>query len=79
MNLQAEINLIKAELDSIQDVNIIKKLKEILNTAKIKKYEAGLTPMSEQELIDRTLKSEEQIKAGNYTTIEDLEKESDNW
>ena len=79
MNLQAGINLIKSELDSVQDVSLVKTLKELINASKIKKYEASLKPMTQDELIERTLKSEAEIKAGNFITIEDLEKESANW
>jgi len=79
MKLQAEINWIKTELDSVQDVSLLQKFKDMINAAKIKKYEASLKPMTQKELIERTLKSEAQIKAGKFTTIEDLEKESENW
>ena len=79
MNLQAEINWIKSELDSLQDVSIVNKLKEIIRNAKIKRYEASLKPMTQEELIRRAEKSEADIKAGRLTTIEELEKESENW
>ena len=79
MDLQAEINLIKSELDSVQDVSLIQKCKEMLNSARIKRYEASLKPMTQDELIERTLKSEADFAAGRYKTIEELEKESENW
>ncbi len=79
MDLQAEINWIKSELDSVQDVSLLKKLKDLLNKAKVKRYEASLKPMTQDELIARARQSEEDIKAGRVTSIEDLEKEFDNW
>ena len=79
MNLQAEINLLKSELDSIQDIKLLQRLKELIYTSKINKYEANLKPMSVEELIERTEKSEADFAAGRYKTIEDLEKESENW
>ena len=79
MDLQAEINLIKSELDSIQDVNLIQKLKDLIRNSKVKRYEASLKPMTQEELIERALKSEADIKADRLTSIEDLEKESENW
>jgi hypothetical protein len=79
MNIQAEINWIKSELDSLQDVSLLQKFKDMLSAAKAKRYEANLKPMTQKELIERTLKSEAEIKAGKYTTIEDLEKEAENW
>ncbi|MFM7021768.1 MAG: hypothetical protein ACKOXB_02235 [Flavobacteriales bacterium] len=79
MNVQAEINWIKSELDSVQDVSLLQKLKDMLSAAKAKRYEANLKPMSQKELIDRAKKSEADIKAGRLTSIDDLEKESENW
>ncbi len=78
MNIQAEINWIKTELDSVQDVSLLQQLKDIISKAKAKRYEATLKPMTQKELIDRALKSEADIKAGRLTSIEDLEKESEN-
>ena len=79
MNIQAEINWIKAELDSVQDINLLQTLKDMLSAAKAKKYEASLKPMTQKELIARAKKSELDIKAGRLTNIDDLEKESENW
>jgi hypothetical protein len=79
MNLQAEINLIKSELDYVQDVSLVHKFKEMLNSARIKRHEASLKPMTHQELIERTEKSEADFAAGRYKTIEELEVESENW
>ncbi len=79
MNLQAEINWIKSELDSVQDISLLNKLKDLLTASKVRRYEASLKPMTIAELIDRTEKSEADFAAGRYKSIEELEKESENW
>lgn len=56
-----------------------KKDSEAKRKARIAKYEASLKPMSVAELIRRTKKSEEDIKAGRVTSSEDLEKEFAKW
>jgi hypothetical protein len=79
MNLQIEINSIKKELDEIQDENLIKTIKSLLNFAKDKKYESGLKPMSITQYRARANASERDIKKGKLKDIEVIEKESDNW
>ena len=54
------------------------KLKNLLSMARIKRYEANLKPMTKEELIERAKISEQEIKLGRVTSIEDLEKEIEN-
>lgn len=79
MDLQAEINWIKSELDSVQDVSLLKKLKDLLNKAKVKRYEASLKPMTQDELIARARQSEEDLKAGRVKSLSQLREDSESW
>lgn len=79
MDLEAEINWIKSELDSVQDVSLLKKLKDLLNKAKVKRYEASLKPMTQDELIARARKSEEDLKAGRVKNLSQLREDSESW
>ncbi len=64
---------------SIQDENLLDAHEELERKAKIAAYEAKLKPMTVEELRRRSMKSEEDIKAGRVTDIEDVIKESENW
>ena len=79
MNLQAEINTIKRELEEIQDESLIQTIKSILKFARKKNYESKLKPMTLKKYKSRAEASEKDIKAGRIKDIEIIEKESENW
>jgi hypothetical protein len=62
-----------------------KDLKKVLALAKkhektvIVGYEPDGTPISQEDLKKRVRKASTQVKAGNYSTQEDLEKEVEDW
>ncbi len=79
MDIQIEINLIKKELEEIQDESLIQTIKSLLKFARKKSYESGLNPMAVKEYQARAEASENDIQAGRVKDIETLEKESDSW
>ncbi len=42
-------------------------------------YEADGTPITKETLIEEAREASAQVKSGNYTTQEDLEKDVENW
>lgn len=66
-------------LINTKDENLISSLEKWRVDQKIKKYRDSLKPMTKEELIARADAAEEDIKNGNLISIEDLEKEMENW
>lgn len=75
MNLILEKQKIKEEIDNLSDESILMSIKKLLGIAK----EQHLTLLSKEDLIARALESEQAIKEGRFTSLEDLEKEMKNW
>lgn len=78
MDLQTrKLHLIEY-LVRLQDERIFQKIEDsIVKTLKTENQ--TLPQFSEQELINRAQKSNEDYAAGKYLSQEQLEKESDNW
>ena len=79
MNIVAEKNIIKQELDKVQDEHLIKAIREMLRYAHSAKTESVLKPFTEDQIIERAMKSEADIKAGRVTSLSKLKKEVKNW
>ena len=79
MDIEAEINKIKHELEELHDENLIAAVKTLLNIARKRSYESQLKPMSIDEYLKRAMVSEEDIKYGRITNVDDIDKESKNW
>jgi hypothetical protein len=75
MNLTLEKQRIKQELDQINDESIILTIKKILGLVKVKE----LQPLTEEDIIARVMESEKCIAKGEFITLEELEKEMENW
>lgn len=71
MDIQADINWIKAELDKVKDPDFVELLKGLLNYRSKKTEE--LNPILKEVLSRRALKSEEDIKAGRVFTLKEAE------
>ncbi|WP_158841266.1 hypothetical protein [Polaribacter sp. L3A8] len=83
MDLAARKNIFKERFDQIKDIDLIQRFEEFLelqlSNKKIVAYTVqgeALTKEMYVEKVQDTLKS---VKNGNFTTVEDLEKESENW
>lgn len=81
MDIKAEKLFLIEQLTRIQDVEIIRKIKEILNSQSepVAGYEPGGKPITQAALIAKAEASNRAIKEGKITSIEDLERESENW
>ena len=75
MNIVLEKQLIKQELDRINDESIILTLKRVLGLIP----SPPLSPLTQDALIARAMESESAIKKGQYITLDDLRQELDNW
>ena len=79
MNTTAEKENIKKELDNIQDKHLIKAIHEMIKYAKSSKEDHVLKPFTKEQIIERALKSEDDIKNGRVTTLSKLRKEIKSW
>jgi len=79
MTLQQEKQSLKKELDSINDVQVIKAIKQILQYAKFNRQEEAVKPFTMEEIVKRAKKSEEDIKKGRTINIKSLRKEIRTW
>ena len=79
MNISVEIAKIKHDLEELHDENLIEAVKTLLNIARKRLYESQLKPITTDEYLKRAMVSEEDIKYGRVTDIDDLEKESKDW
>ena len=73
-----KIHLIERIL-SIRDEVELEKYEDFARREKIKTYEASLKPMTQKEYENRILEAEEDVKAGKLISLEDLQKEMENW
>ncbi len=60
---------------NIQDITIIERIKSIQRNIVVDKYEASLSPMSKQELVDRAKEANKAIDNNDIITQDRLEKE----
>lgn len=75
MNLTLEKQRIKQELDRVNDESIILTIKKLLGLTNQK----SAAPINPEQLIARALESEKAIAGKKFLTLEDLEKEMQNW
>lgn len=79
MNIQAiKLSLIEW-LIQVKDEKIINEMQSIREKEFVGKYKKSLKPFSEAEFTERVMASEEDIKYGRTTSLEDFVKESENW
>jgi len=60
-------------------LKIIYEMSKEFKKEEIVGYRPDGSPITQQDLIDRVKLASQQVKAGNYITQEDLEKEIENW
>ena len=71
MNLQAEKEYIKRELDKVDDIHLVEAIKNMLAFGKAKKYEQSLHPMNKETFYLRNELSREAIKDNNLISQEE--------
>ena len=64
---------------TIQEESIIDKINKILDKEVIVGYTSEGKPLTKEAYNKRLKKAEAQIKAGDYLTQEEIEKEAKNW
>ncbi len=74
MKLQSEIELIKKELDKVDDVHLIDAIKNLLAYGKAKRYESRLLPMSKDEFYSRNTLSRKAIESGSLIGQSEIRK-----
>ena len=81
MDIQTEKLYLIAELAGIQDIRIIEQIKELLRRKNDPVVGFGIEgdPITRKQLVKRIEEAEKRIDSGEYTTQEDLEKESEGW
>lgn len=72
MNIAIEIKKIQKDLEMIQDENLINSIKSILAFAKKQNNNALFKSFSVEEYKKRAEQSEEDIKMGRFTNVDDL-------
>jgi hypothetical protein len=77
MNLIKEKELIKQQIDSMEDEKVLTVVKNMLNLVRL--HQEHLKPMSIEELKERALASEDAIANGDVITLENLKKEILTW
>ncbi len=65
MKLKSEIELIKMELDKVEDIHLIEAIKNLLAYGKAKRYDDSLSPMSKDEFYSRNELSRKAIENGD--------------
>ncbi len=79
MNIIAERETIKKELEIIEDENLLNAIRELLEFAKKKSVREQFVPMSLEEFRRRAEESERAIREGRVASVEDVERESSTW
>jgi hypothetical protein len=72
MNVAAEIEKIKHELEVLNDEALIEAVQNLLIFARKHAYESNLKPMSVEDAKKRAFYSEEDIQLGRVSDVEDL-------
>jgi hypothetical protein len=81
MDLQAEKLLLIEQLIQIGDVKLIEQMRDLLKSGNnpIVGYEANGKAITQKDFIKMIEQAEDEVAIGKYQTIEELEKEADNW
>lgn len=81
MDVKAEKLYLIEQLTKLEDIKIIQQIKDILSSQSepVAGYKPNGEPITKSELIARAKASNKAIEEGRVTSIEDLEKESENW
>jgi len=81
MDIQAEKLQLIEELTKIQDMRIVEQIKQLLKQKNnpVVGYKVNGDPITRKQLIMQIEEAEKRIDNGEYSTQEDVEKESENW
>jgi hypothetical protein len=81
MDIKAEKLYLIEQLARLEGTRIIQQIKDLLSSQSepIVGYKPGGEPITKSELMARAKASNKAIEEGRVISIEDLEKESENW
>jgi len=81
MDINAEKLYLIEQLARLEDIKIIHQIKDLLSSQKepIAGYKPDGGSITRSELVARARDSNKAIKEGRVISIQDLEKESENW
>jgi hypothetical protein len=81
MDIQAEKLHLIEQLTRVQDINVIRRIKHILNDdwEAVLGYRPNGEPITKHQLVTNLEEAEKRMQAGRYTTQEDLEQEAESW
>lgn len=80
MDIQLEKYALIEELTKVKDVNLIRVMKRMLQKKdEITGYQADGSPITQAQMQSDILGAKDRILSGDFTTQEDLEKESESW
>lgn len=72
MNVAAEIDKIKHDLEELNDEQLIEAIQNLLNFARKRIYESNLKQFSVEEYTKRALYSQKDIELGRVSDVDDL-------
>jgi len=79
MDIQTiKLSLLQKLMD-VSNPSLLEKIEKILDKEMIVGYTVDGQPLTKDAYNKRLQKAEEQIKAGDFLTQEELERESENW
>lgn len=76
MNLALEKELLKLQIDSIDDIDLLEVLKKMIYLVKQDKY---TTPMKMEEYNNKLKEAEESYKKGKVISHKDMKTEAEKW
>lgn len=71
MNIKAEKEYIKKEVDKVDDIHLVEAIKNMLAFGKVKKYEQSLYPMSKEMFYKRNELSRKTIEENSLISQEE--------
>jgi hypothetical protein len=80
MDIQLEKLRLIEQLARVQDHRIIEQIREILkNTEKLVHYDSTGASLTKEDFIKRIEESEKEFHGGLFSSIDDVERESEKW
>ena len=77
MNISEEKNKILLEISKIDDITILTTIDDIINFGIAKRY--SLESLSKEDIFNRALKSEDNIRQNKGISLQELEEDINNW
>jgi hypothetical protein len=83
MDLTTRKNIFKERFDQIKDKDLVERFEKFLEIQlsrnKIVAYTIQGEPLTKEMYIEKVKNSLKSVNSGNFTNVENLEKESENW